>query len=70
MIVGQYSLVNQMNTSNLITMQTLNFFGALRNMPLRELFILIFPTLISHFVFWHVKLEDTKCLPLERIWVA
>lgn len=36
---------------------------------LRELLNFFF-TLISHFVFLHVKLEDTKPLSLERIWMA
>ena len=36
MITGQHSLVTQMNTSNLITMQT-QFFGTIKNTPLREL---------------------------------
>lgn len=65
MITGQHSLVTQMNTSNLITMQT-QFFGTIKNTPLRELLNFFF-TLISHFVFLHVKLEDTKPLSLERI---
>lgn len=71
MMTGQYSLVTQMNTSSLITMQTLINFWRLKKMhPERNFSFFLFSTCIHILSFGIPSLGIPKCFSLEGIWVA